>query len=74
MIGDTTLSVEDQVIWELLTCKNVNTTVVITDDLKSYKAILQMTNAHFQKYVPGVTSIHHADVSLEKLFQNSFLR
>ena len=32
--------------WELLTCKNVNTEIITKDDLKSYKKILTMTNAH----------------------------
>jgi hypothetical protein len=64
MIGDSTLSVVDTSdiskmgetfslypgLWDLLTCKNVNTAVITTDDLKSYKNILQLTNAHLQGY------------------------
>jgi len=37
-------------LWELLTRKNVNTEVITNDDLKSYKKILTMTNAHLSQY------------------------
>jgi len=36
--------------WELLTRKNVNTEAVTRDDLKLYKNILTMTNAHLTQY------------------------
>jgi len=36
----------------LLTRKNVNTEAVTKDDLKSYKKILKMTNAHLTQYQP----------------------
>jgi len=39
-------------LWELLTRKKVNTEFITKDDLKSYKKILTMTNAHFTKYQP----------------------
>jgi len=39
-------------LWELLTLKNVNTEAVTQDDLKSYKKILSMTNAHLTRYQP----------------------
>jgi len=39
-------------LWELLTPKNVNTEAVTKDDLKSYKKILSMTNAHLNRYQP----------------------
>jgi len=39
-------------LWELLTRNNVNTEVIIKDDLKSYKKILTMTNAHLTQYQP----------------------
>jgi len=39
-------------LWELLTRKNVNTEVITKDDLKSYKKILTMTNAHLTQYQP----------------------
>jgi len=39
-------------LWELLTRKNVNTETVTKDDLKSYKKILTMTNAHMTQYQP----------------------
>jgi len=39
-------------LWELLTRKNVNTKVITKDDLKSYKKILTMTNAHLTQNQP----------------------
>jgi len=39
-------------LWKLLTRKNVNTEVITKDDLKSYKKILTMTNAHLTQYQP----------------------
>ena len=39
-------------LWELLTRKNVNTAAIIKDDIKSYKKILTMTNAHLTQYQP----------------------
>jgi len=39
-------------LWEQLTRKNVNTEAVTKDDLKSYKEILSMTNAHLTRYQP----------------------
>jgi len=41
--------------WELLMRKNVNTEVITKDDLKSYKKILTMTNAHLTQYQPDGT-------------------
>ena len=39
-------------LWELLTRKNVNTEVITKLDLKSYKKILTMTNAHLTQFQP----------------------
>ena len=39
-------------LWELLTRKKVNTEFITKDDLKAYKKILTMTNAHSNKYQP----------------------
>jgi len=39
-------------LWELLTCKKVNTEFITKDDLKSYKKIVTVTNAHLTKYQP----------------------
>jgi len=36
-------------LWELLTRKNVNTEVADKEDLKTYKKILVLTNAHLTK-------------------------
>jgi len=40
-------------LWELLTRKNVNRKHIKTDDLKKYKKILVLTNAHLTDYKPG---------------------
>jgi hypothetical protein len=67
MIGDSVLTVDDtsdisingrhfkgtRGLWELLTRKNVTRGVVTADDLKRYKTILQLTNAHLQGFEPG---------------------
>ena len=39
-------------LWELLARKNVTTEVITKDDLKSYKKIQTMTNAHLIQYQP----------------------
>ena len=40
-------------LWELLTRKNVNSDVITNSDLKAYKHILELTNAHLVGYEPG---------------------
>lgn len=40
-------------LWELLTRKRVNREKITTDDLKKYKKILLLTNAHLSDYQPG---------------------
>jgi len=46
------------VLWELLTRKNVNKEHVTSDDLRKYKKILLLTNAHLEVYQPrGVMNI-----------------
>jgi len=42
-----------ELLWELLTRKNVNTELINKDDLKTCKKILITTNAHFNRYQPG---------------------
>jgi len=39
-------------LWELLTRRKVNKKLVTSDDLKQYKTILEMTNAHLEGYDP----------------------
>jgi len=39
-------------MWELLTRKKVNIRLVTSNDLKQYKTILEMTNAHLEGYEP----------------------
>jgi len=39
-------------MWELLTRKKVNNRLVTSNDLKQYKTILEMTNAHLEGYEP----------------------
>jgi hypothetical protein len=40
-------------LWKLLTRKNVNKEHVTSDDLRKYKKILLLTNAHLEGYQPG---------------------
>ena len=40
-------------LWELLTCKNIHRDVITTSDLKRYKHIVELTNAHLVGYEPG---------------------
>ena len=50
-------------LWELLTHKNVNMEVITKDDLKSYKKILTMTNAHLTQYQPdGIINITRGNI------------
>jgi len=44
-------------LWELLTRKKVNKRLVTSNDLKQYKTILEMTNAHMEGYEPDA-NIH----------------
>ena len=39
-------------LWELLTRKNVDRKKITTYDLKKYKKILELTNAHLISYQP----------------------
>jgi transposase-like protein len=42
-----------QGLWELLTRNAVDNKVITEDDLKTYKSILELTNAHLEGYAPG---------------------
>jgi hypothetical protein len=67
MIGDSILTIDDtrdisingrhfkgtRGLWELLTRKYGTRGFVTADDLKRYKTISQLTNAHLQGYEPG---------------------
>jgi hypothetical protein len=67
MIGDSNVSVDKDGdlnikgqhfrgtsgLWELLTRKRINRKKVTTNDLKTYKNILQMTNGHLERYETG---------------------
>jgi len=44
-------------LWELLTRKKMDKDSVTRDDLKQYKTILEMTNAHLEGYNPNA-NIH----------------
>ena len=57
-------------LWELLIRNYVTRGVVTADDLKQYKTIVQLTNAHLQGYEPGVTCKHRVDPSSGNLFQS----
>jgi len=66
MIGDSRVGVDSdgniliknvefpatQGLWELLTRKRVDKKLVTNADLKQYKSILEMTNAHLEGYDP----------------------
>jgi hypothetical protein len=67
MIGDAPLTVDRESnitiygkgyrgirgLWELLTHKKVNKEIVSTQDMKAYKNILELTNAHLEGYEPS---------------------
>jgi hypothetical protein len=40
-------------LWELLTRKKVDDKLVSKTDLRRFKNILKMTNAHLERYEPG---------------------
>jgi hypothetical protein len=40
-------------LWELVTRKNVNKSVVTAHDMKTYKSNLQLTNAHLEGFEPS---------------------
>ena len=54
--GDITIKENEfrcsEVMWDLLTRKNVNKKHVTSDDLTKYKKILRLTNAHLEGYGP----------------------
>ena len=66
MIGDSRVSVDrdgnihikdvefpaTEGLWELLTRKKLDKNSITRDDLKQYKTILEMTNAHLEGYDP----------------------
>jgi len=54
-------------LWELLTRKKVNSEFITKDDLKSYKKILTMTNAHLTKYQPD----GNINITREKKFRDN---
>jgi hypothetical protein len=80
MIGDSVVTVDDDSdvwlkgrhfkgtpgLWELLARKNVRREIITPTDLKTYKKILTMTNAHLEGYEPG------RDIHIERgpKFQN----
>jgi hypothetical protein len=67
MIGDAPLTVDRQSnikiygkeyrgtpgLWEILTRKSVNKEIVTIQDMKAYKNILELTNAHLEGYEPS---------------------
>ena len=40
-------------LWELLTRKYVNSDLITESDMKAYKCILELTNAHLTGHEPG---------------------
>jgi len=53
-------------LWELLKRKNVNMAIVNKANLKTYKNILILTNAHLNRYQPG----DNINISLGKKFRD----
>jgi len=43
-------------LWDLFTRKNVNTQLIGKEDLKTYKKVLVLINAHLNRYQPGDNS------------------
>ena len=78
MIGNSTISIDDtsnftikgkrlkgtQVLWELLTRRNVNTGVITEDELKKYK-IFGIKTLTWRDMNPEATFKHFADLNLE---------
>jgi hypothetical protein len=59
-------------LWELLTRKKVDKQLVTQSDLQTYKNILELTNAHLERYEPGPTFRSQEELSLETSYQNYF--
>jgi len=86
MIGDSRVSVDrdgnihikkvefpaTKGLWELLTRKKVNKKSVTSNDLKQYKTILEMTNAHFEGYDPTLISALPKVSSLGMIIRSYF--
>ena len=84
MIGDSVLTADDttdisingknfkgnQGLWELLTRKNVTRGVMTAEDLKRYKTILRLTNAHLQEYEPSGNLKTSRGPKFRRLFQS----
>jgi len=51
-------------LWELFTLKKLNTELITKDNLKTYKKILTMINAHLNKYQP----LGNINITREKNF------
>ena len=59
-------------LWELLTRKNVNSDVITKSDLKEYKCILELTNAHLAGYETGGDIQISREVKYVKVISNLF--
>jgi hypothetical protein len=65
-------------LWELLTRKKVDKHLVTQSDLQTYKNILELTNAHLERYDPGANiqiskGVMFKDV-ISKLFSSAHAR
>jgi len=70
--GDITIKLrvfkESKGLWEMLERKKVNTDFITKDDLKTYKKILEMINAHLSNYqIEG-----YINITRGKIFALSF--
>jgi hypothetical protein len=62
-------------LWELLTRKKVDRQLVTQSDLQTYKNILEMTNAHLERYEAGANiqisrGVKYKDI-ISKLFSST---
>jgi hypothetical protein len=61
-------------LWKLITRKNLNTDEIKTSDMKGYKHILEMTNAHLTGYEPGGSKQFFRGVKFTKIIFELFPR
>jgi hypothetical protein len=59
-------------LWELLTLKDIDTDTIPPNDMKRYKSILEMTNAHLTRFDPGGNIKNSRCVKYTKVISNLF--
>jgi len=58
--------------WELLTRRKVDKKLLTSDDLKQYKTILEMTNAHLEGYDPDANIRTSKDLKFRDVISKLF--